>query len=437
MDRTMCIARISRSGVLALGALLALGCGDAASGRVLDSDGGLDAAGTDTSGGKADDPDAPDPTRGDTTGAGPGDDDGPKLDVGDGTGGVPEDETDGQCMASTVEGSLDSVPVDIIVAVDTSGTMDAASAAVEASINVDFAQILEDSGIDYQVIVFSQYGSGDEGVCVGPPLSGAPCNPVPGSPAMTERYKHYDRYTGSSQMLGRLQGGYDAADDGGNAPNGWSQWLRPNSHKVFLVFTDTDGTSNDTAVGDQWDAALLALDPAAFGTAQHRNYRFHSIMGIIPNDPVSAPWMPDDPLHLSGSCGNGDHGPGGSMQQVSVLSNGLRFPVCYPENFDVVFEEIAQDVLVSTPMACSFPIPTPESGDPIDPNTLEIDIVTGDETLELHQVGAPDLCEPDAFFVGADDLIYLCPQVCDVAQADPTTTADVRYGCDVGFDPAG
>lgn len=94
----------------------------------------------------------------------------------------------------------------------------------------------------------------------------------------------------------------------------------------------------------------------------------------------------------------------------------------------------------STPIACEFPIPDPMMGmmGTIDPNTIEVDYFVGGvgPAEALHQVTGPDKCEPDAFYI-ADAVVHLCPEACALVQADAMAKLDVRYGCDVGFDPNG
>ena len=72
----------------------------------------------------------------------------------------------------------------------------------------------------------------------------------------------------------------------------------------------------------------------------------------------------------------------------------------------------------------------------IDPNTIEIDYKIGglDPAKPLHQVVDLGKCEADAFHI-ADDAVHLCPAACAEIQADTAAKLDVRYGCDVGFDP--
>ena len=367
------------------------------------------------------------PTTGTGTGSTPTGDTGSgvKLDL----GALPDQGspgTTGECAAQMLEPELTSIGVDIIVVVDTSNSMAAAIDAVEASINVDFAAVLEASAVDYRIIVMGDYPPpGQLDICITAPLSGTDCNPPPAVPAVTERYKHYDAATGSGAFLSNILAWYAAPDPHGLAPGGFQDFLRPGTRKVFLAMTDATSASQATADGDAFDAALLALQPPSFGTPGDRQYLFHAIVTMAANDPADAPWLPMDPIQ----------GQGGSIQQVSILSGGWRFPLAQTADFDVLFQEIAKDVVASTPIACDFPIPAPQMGT-IDPNTIEIDYKIGglDPAKPLHQVVDLGKCEADAFYI-ADDAVHLCPAACAEIQADTAAKLDVRYGCDVGFDP--
>ncbi len=338
------------------------------------------------------------------------------------------------CAASTVDATLAKKPVDLILMVDTSSSMSPASSAVEQNINDNLAGILEQSGLDYRVIVMADYGAG-AALCVGPPLGGADCSSPPPKPANTAQFFHYDKPSGSGSILEAIIAWYSAPDDSGAAPNGFSQWLRPGSQRVFLIFSDTESTSNATSVGDTFDANLLALDPEGFGTADARQYTMHAIIGLAQSSPATAPWLPSDPL-VSGICsGLGDDlGAGKAVQQVSILSGGLRFPVCQYGAFDVVFETIADSVVDQAVLACDIPLPAAPMGETIDPDTVQVDFTPsmGGEAVSLHQV--PDIaqCEPDAFYID-DETIVLCPAACEAVQGDAMAKLDVRYGCDVGY----
>ena len=336
-------------------------------------------------------------------------------------------ETTGECASETIEPELNSVPVDIILVVDTSNSMGAAIAAVETSINVDFAQILADSGIDYRLIVLGAQTDTQIPICISAPISDTDCNPTPPVPAINDTYKHYDAETGSGAFLNNILAWYSTPDKHGLAPGGYQDFLRDGARRVILGMTDGTSASNNPADGDAFHASLLSLQPPAFGTVNDPQYVFHLVVSMSANMPPSQPWLAGDPIE----------GFGGSLQQVAILTNGWRFPLSETNSFPILFQEIAADVVESTPVACEFQIPTPDEGE-IDPDTIEIDYYVGGQAppIAFHQVVDLAACEAEAFYI-ANDMVLLCPQACDLVQADPAAQLDVRFGCDVGFDPQG
>jgi len=361
---------------------------------------------------------------GGSTGEGSGSaEDGGKLDLGPGHDIAPESDGE-QCLSQMLDAELSYRPVDVLMVVDTSSSMGDAIAAMQASINQDFAAILDQSGLDYRVIVAAGYPD----VCIAMPLSGTDCNPAPAVPAVTAQYAHYGQATGSGAFLDNIVAWATAPDPYGLLPGGYVDALRPDSVKTIVGMTDGTSASNDTSLADAFDAALLGLPGNPFGTAGDRQYTFHLFTSMPVNNPPSMPWGPADALQ----------GQGHSIQQVAVLTGGLRFPFTQTEDFGSVFNVIATGVVDATPVSCEFPIPTPPEGETIDPDTIEIDYTPGGmgQPETFHQVVGPADCAADAFYISGD-TVYLCPQACTIVQGDATAHLDVRYGCDVGFDPQG
>jgi hypothetical protein len=333
-------------------------------------------------------------------------------------------DTDSECASQMVDAELTLRPVDVIMVVDTSSSMGAAIAAMEASINDDFAAILAASGLDYRVIVVAEYPA----VCIVMPLSGTDCNPAPAVPAVTEQYTHYNGATGSGGFLDLIVERATTPDPFGIMPGGYVDALRPDAVKTIVGMTDGQSANNDTELAEAFDTAMLGLPNAPFGTVGDRQYVFHLFTSMPVNNPPAMPWGPADPLQ----------GEGHSIQQVAVLTGGLRFPFTQTADFGTVFSTIATGVVEATPVACEFTIPVPDDGGVIDPDTIEVDYTPGGVGMPqtFHQVVGPADCAADAFYISAD-TVYLCPQACDLVQADDTAQIEVRYGCDVGFDPQG
>src|SRR5919198_1551815 len=183
------------------------------------------------------------------------------------------------CQSIASQAVLSFRPIDIILVIDNSGSMIEEIQAVQNNINVNFAQILDASGIDYRVIVVSKHGPLTNGsVCISAPLSGTNCNPVPAKPAFGNRFFQYDVEVGSLDSLATLLSSYDTPDALNPVP--WGNWIRPDSLKTFIEITD-DGSS---MAAPEFEPALYAKQPAGiFGSDVERDYLLHSIIGIIEN----------------------------------------------------------------------------------------------------------------------------------------------------------
>lgn len=351
---------------------------------------------------------------------------------------IPGDE---DCAESVTGASLGFRPVDIILVIDTSGSMNPVSSSVEANLNGSLTQLLADSGLDYRVIAIANYGAG-AALCLAAPLGQDACDPpgplAPVGPTLFQ----YSIALGSGSFLEAILGTYDAPPSAVQAPlyavqpMGWHPWLRPEAMKVFIGITDAEEMANAPAQGDAFDANLLALDPVQFGTPGARNYVFHTIAGMTAN-PDGALWLPDAPIVTTDCVGFDGKEPGEPMQQVSKLTGGLRFPLCNYASFDALFQVVATGVVEASPVSCDLPIPPAEDGGTLDPDTLQVEYTDGAGVVHLfHQVPSVAACEPEAFYV-VGDTIHLCPAPCTTVQQDNLAMVKVHYGCDVGYDPNG
>ena len=86
-------------------------------------------------------------------------------------------EAKGACVMQSIEATPgERRPVDIIFVVDNSGSMSEEIAAVRRNIDHEFASIIDESDVDYRVIMLSQFGEDGTGVCIDPPLAGSDCS---------------------------------------------------------------------------------------------------------------------------------------------------------------------------------------------------------------------------------------------------------------------
>lgn len=359
--------------------------------------------------------------------------------------GTDPNASDEACAGTTAIATLASRPVDIVLVIDTSSSMAGEIDAVETNLNSNLANQLDASGVDYQIILLADHGSADVsgkfGICIDSPLSGHDCSTNGGNPPPvdTARLKHYPIYVGSHDAYDRIltdyahgdSGIYDVAPQGGITPalaEGYGAFLREDALKVFLLVTDDDSDGATTATAAAFDDALLAMDAAQFGTAADRNYVFHNIIGMVgKSGDTSEPWLPGDPVQ-NAECGSGGEadGFGAEYQQSSILTGGLRFPLCNNANFDAVFQAMAVNVTEGVALECSY---KPAANDDLDFDRVVAYFTPGGgELSKLNRVDNASACTADAYYV-AGGLISLCPDTCDLVKADPAGKLDFHIAC--------
>jgi hypothetical protein len=326
--------------------------------------------------------------------------------------------------------------VDIIMVVDNSGSMDDEVAAIRDNINVNFASILEESGLDYRVILVSRHSDSegdDTSLCIESPLSGlSQC--FADAPVFSERFFQYSTEIGSDNSFEVLLETYAASDNReeefGNAPLGWSAWLRPESKKVFLSLSD----DNEDMSALEFLFALTEMAPEQFGTDPgNPGFVWHSIVGLVEKAVPTEPYYPTEPIDSDECTGNGGNvvNAGEAYQELSRITGGLRFPLCQFDAYDTVFRTIADDVLITGQLACAFAIPAPPQGQSLDLDKVAVAYAPGDGGADqlFGQVAELTACQANAFLVEGD-RISLCPQACDAVRADPSSAVDVLFTCE-------
>ena len=366
-------------------------------------------------------------------------------------------DPDSACATQSATATLVKRPVDIIVLIDNSGSMTEEIVGVQKNINQNFATILDGSGLDYRVILVSRHGKATVGqsICVEAPLSGIPvdgCKATPTPPAVfpakpvnnPPKFFHYSTEVASTDSWCKILSTFSTPDEFMLAPNGWSQWLRPEAFKAFIEITDDHAScgayldkntvAGGVAAAALYDKALLALSPAQFAdpVTNERNYRFYSIVAMAYNTPPTAPYLPTDPI-LTTKCPTAANA-GTGHQALSVLTGGLRFPLCDTTSYDVVFQAIAQGVISGAKVSCDFPVPEAPMGKTIDLDSVVVQYTpTGmGNATDFGQVMDAASCKPNAFYL-TKDTIHLCPDTCTLVQTDPKAAISVLFACGGGI----
>jgi hypothetical protein len=104
-------------------------------------------------------------------------------------GGSSDANPDGPCQAVSQEVKTEALPVDIIWAVDTSGSMLDEAVAVQQNINT-FSQQITDAKIDVRVVMLAEEQLLGISICVGPPLGTGNCS-APGGDSKPPTFFHH------------------------------------------------------------------------------------------------------------------------------------------------------------------------------------------------------------------------------------------------------
>lgn len=312
------------------------------------------------------------------------------------------------CAAQTT--SAQRAEVDIIVVIDTSGSMNEETAQVQANIN-KFASKIGATGLDYTVTMIAEKPKPPPipipgfpplpGICVPAPLAGASCADNP------PKFHHIDTGVGSTDSLQIILDKYST----------YSAWLRPTAYKVFIEVTD----DNSALAWTSFDTQLLAKSAAQFGTAASRRYIFDSICG----------WKKGTAILSGTKCGTAEN-IGDAYQNLSKTTAGIVDSVCETD-YSGVFDNIAKGLV--TKLGCEFAFPKETGGKSADPGKVVVKYTPGGgATKSLTQVTDASKCGsiPDAWYYDDNTKptkIVFCPTTCTGAGGDTNGKLEIAVGC--------
>lgn len=311
----------------------------------------------------------------------------------------------GPCEQVTVSARLDRRPADIIWVIDNSASMFDETAAVERHMN-RFSRRIAESGVDARVVVISACSGGldTNGVTIAPPLgSGDEC---PGDASPPEYVRVVHRVS-SDQVLEAVVDTYPE----------WASAMRPDATKTFVVVTDDD--SRLTA--EQFSREVEALDPMFAGADWVLSGIFCA--GPCPPAPGQAGYD---------RCG----APGATYLDLVDARGGVFGDLCR-EDFEPVFDQLAEGVVRSSPIACGLAVPSPPDGAKLDPERVNVRYVPPEGDAGGIAVGAmtgPAECDEElGGWYYADpshpDELRLCRASCEAVNRAVGTRLEVGFGC--------
>lgn len=172
----------------------------------------------------------------------------------------PPNDIEGLSEEFTVGENQESRPVDFVMVVDNSGSMDDTVNLVETNLGA-FSSRLVQAGIDYRFALIAEQGTDprDPDVCIPPPMAGPDCSD-------TDQFVHRDQKIRSNDAFERLLECVDQCDNG--AP-GIRDFLRAGALLQLIIVTDDESDMN-------W------LDfQAQLGALGFPDFILHGVVGLM------------------------------------------------------------------------------------------------------------------------------------------------------------
>ncbi len=325
-------------------------------------------------------------TAGDETG-GTADDDG-DLDGGtlilDLPGGADEGPGIDECAEVIEEADVGLQGADIIIVIDNSVSMFNEIEGVQQNMNA-FSQQIIAADVDPHVVMISGFeNNSDSGICVPPPLGSGMCPTADHNPPT---YWRVGNWVGSHSALARVVQHY---------PD-YAPTIRDGAATHVVVVTDDD--SDWTA--QQFTNDFVALNP------KFADFVLHAIINST----------------------------SGTYNDLAVQTGGLVGDLSSNE-FQPIFDALADTVVDTASLACEFTIPEPDGGEIFDADQVNVQFDDGlGATLEIGWVASAAECAGVMNGWYYDDpvaptTILLCPQTCDAIQGFALARIGIVFGCD-------
>jgi hypothetical protein len=352
---------------------------------------------------------------------------GVKLDVANFTGGIDPEDTGEICRSISAEAKQTYSPVDIVFAVDTSGSMVDEAAQVQANIN-SFSQQIIDSGIDAHVVMLAAAPFLIlPSICVPAPLGSGMCP----NDTKLPNYFHYAMPTPPGPIES-----VDAARKLIELFPIYEPHLRTDVRKYIVIVTDDDSRNHPDSSGD---AGIYDNDPAAF-------IDDYTAVDPMMSDAMGNPTWRMSGLYAYSMCPNSAQ-VGLVWEEIISTTGGVSGDICNcgPGNpacaptFQTVFDQLAEQIIDgSEPIPCQWQIPEPPMGEVLDPDYVNVEFIDIDVGMSepIFHVDDAAACDPvlGGWYYDDNDApknIILCPVSCDIVSgAGEGSEVNLLFGCE-------
>ena len=329
-----------------------------------------------------------------------------------------DSDTFDSCAETIAAAVQEHATSNLIIAVDTSGSMNKETEMVQLNINNRFAEKFGSKpDVDVHIVLISKSLSNPawgDGMCVSTPLGSGHC---PDDTNPDKLFWHIHETVGSHNSLSKFMDCYDGGASGTRCDEEghWKDFMSEGGFVHFVVVSDDD--SSMTA--DEFETWAKG----AFGD----DYMFHGI--------VSKTDGRGD--NITPECDEYSAAEGTVYKDLIARTDGVFGDLCLQENneFDAVFDEITTKVITIVKMPCEWTIPTPPDDEKLDPGMVNVEFVDSTGTEKMGKVDSAEECADVAngwYYdnESAPTQILVCPQTCDWIQGKPEAEMRIKFGCE-------
>ena len=307
----------------------------------------------------------------------------------------------GECDGVSQQAENGWAPIDVIWAIDNSGSMTFEAGEVQNNMN-NFATQILNQGLDVHVAVISEAGppnpfGGTNGVCIPPPLGSGSCPNDTNLPT----YLRVDAPVASTNSLFKIIEEY---------PN-YKPVLRQKSLKYIAVVTDDESSMDAFTFIQQ----VGALDPGWFDT-----WKF---FGVVCDGTPCLGFPP--PCETTGA----------NYMDLISQTGGTLGSLCQGQsNFGAVFNALATTITQQIELACEWEIPPPPAGQMFEKNKVNVRYTPGGGAQkDLFWVESAADCGPEGgwYYDNNDNptKVQVCPVNCSEMKTDTNGKVDILFGC--------
>jgi hypothetical protein len=314
---------------------------------------------------------------------------------------------DAPCEGIKRDVKVETLPVDIIWAIDNSFSMVQEVLAVQENINAFSQQIIQ-ANIDVHVVMLAGFP-----FCVAAPLGSGQC---PADSKPPNYFHHPSAIVDSWNAAWMLVQFFPE----------YKQMLRPNSLKYVVVVTDDDANG------------LLAGPNAGNPTGFINEYtRLDPMM----QTPSGTPAWKISGVYAQTACPNSSN-VGTFWKSAIDQTGGVHGDICAcgdaaacTQTFKAVLDSLAKTITTAAqPLDCEYPIPAAPPGQTFDKTLVNVDLLTNGATENIGYVPDAASCHADlgGWYYDNPDTptrILTCPKSCEKIKATTNGSISVAFGC--------